>query len=326
MKKSTRFFVVGGLLSILAGGIIMLVTGCIGGISMMHTIATEYTYSGWNFGHGYWSFGYHGVEHYDDYFDDDHFGGNHHDGTHHDSITENGSVNLDEIEDDIHSLLIYGIDGVDLDIIQENSQDVKLLSVQGVGIEYVVDGGRLVIRSKYGNGLFSEGGKIVLSVPEDMYWEDVDIEFDAGELDMEGIHARKIALKVGAGEASVDRIEAEKMEISVGAGEVKAEKMEISGDAVISVGLGNVEISGVVDGSMDFSCGMGNIEFEGKNSAYDDYNYDISCAAGNVEIDHSRFSGFAFDRQIDNHSHKDMNIDCGMGNVSVSFDMAGYDD
>lgn len=325
MKKSTRFFVVGGLLSILAGGIIMLVTGCIGGISMMHTIATEYTYSNWNLGHGYWRWGYHGVEHYDEYFDDDHFDGEHHDGTHHDSIAENGSVNLDEIEDEIHSLLIYDIDGVDLDIIQESSRNVKLLSVQGVGIEYVVDDGKLIIRSKYGNGWFSEGGKIVLSVPEDMYWEDVDIEFDAGELDMEGIYARKIALKVGAGEASVDRIEAEKMEISVGAGEVKAEKMEISGDAVISVGLGNVEISGVVDGSMDFSCGMGNIEFEGKNSAYDDYNYDISCAAGNVEIDHSHFSGFAFDRQINNHSHKDINIDCGMGNVSVSFDAAGDD-
>lgn len=307
MKKSTRFFVIGGLLSILAGGIIMLVTGCIGGISMMHTIATEYTYSDWNYRHGYWSWGYH-------------------DDTHHDSITEKDSVNLDEIEDEIHSLLIYDIDGVDLDIIQESSRDVKMLSVQGVGIEYVVDNGRLIIRSKYGNGWFSEGGKIVLSVPEDMYWEDVNIEFDAGKLDMEGIHANTIALKVGAGEASVDRIEAEKMEISVGAGEVEAEKMNIFGDAVISVGLGNVEISGVVDGSLDFSCGMGNIEFEGKNSVYDDYNYDISCAAGNVEIDHSRFSGLAFDRQIDNHSHKDINIDCGMGNVSISFDAAGYDD
>lgn len=306
MKHSTRFFVVGGLLSILAGGIIMLVTGCIGGISMMHTIATEYTYSGWNFGHGYWR--------------------SYHDGTHHDSITEKGSVNLDENENEIHSLLIYDIDGVDLDIIQESSRDVKLLSVQGAGIEYGVDDGRLIICSKYGNGWFSQGGKIVLSVPEDMYWEDVDIEFGAGELDMEGICANKIALKVGAGEASVERVEAGEMKISVGAGEVDAEKMKIYGDIAVSVGYGAVDFSGTVDGSLDFSCGMGNIEFEGKKGIYDDYNYDISCAAGNVEIDNFRFSGLAFERYIDNHSHKEINVDCGMGNVSVSFDAAGYDD
>lgn len=305
----------------------MLVTGCIGGISMMHTIATEYTYSGWNYGHGYWHWGYHGIKHYDeqydDYFDDDYYENGHHNGAHHGSITGKEPVTLDENEIEINSLLIYGLDGVKLDIVQGNSRDVKILSVKGVGFEYAVNDGRLVIRP---DSCVPDGGEIVLSIPADMRWEDVNIEFDAGELDMEGICADRITLSVGAGKASVERIEADNMEISVGAGEVDAEKMEIPGDMAISVGFGDVEFSGSVGGNLDFSCGMGNIKFEGEKAVYEDYNYDISCAAGNVEIDNVYFSGLAFDRQIDNHSHKKINVDCGMGNVSVFFDTVWDDD
>lgn len=289
MKKSTRFFVIGGLLSVLAGGIIMLITGCIGGISMMHTIATEYTYSDWNFGHGYW--------HWND-----------HDYSHHD-------VSLDER--DIRSLHIYDMDGVDLNIIQGSSESAMALSVNGVGVRYSVDDGCLVISSR--NNWFPDGGEILLFVPEDMNWESVEIEFGAGELDIEGMCADKINLEVGASQASVEGIKAEEMAISVGAGEVDAKRVEISGNIDISVGFGEVDFSGTADGDMNFSCGMGNIEFESERGFYEDYNYNVSCAAGNVEIDDYHFAGVSVTKQIDNHSHRNVNIDCGMGNVSVSF-------
>lgn len=303
MKKSTRFFVVGGLLCVLAGGIIMLVTGCIGGISMMHTIATEYTYSDWNFGHGHW--------HWNDY------GFEYHDGTNHDADLLEETISLDESENEIRSLRIYNIDGVDLDVIQGGTGSMTL-SVDGVGIKYAVDDGCLVIRS--GDNWFADGGEIVLSVPGNMQWENVDIEFGAGDLDIEGMQTGRMNLDAGASHASLERIKADEMAISVGAGEVDAEQVEISGDINISVGFGEVDFSGVVDGDLDFSCGMGNIEFESERGFYEDYNYDISCAAGNVEIEDYHFAGVSFTKQIDNHSHKTMNIECGMGNISVSFD------
>lgn len=314
MKKSTKFFVFGGLIGILAGGIIMLVTGCIGGISMIHTIVTEYSYPEWNFGNGCWSWDSHGIEYHDS------------DDRHHDSIVERETILLDESANEINSLCIYDVDGVDLKIIQSGSGDGKMLSVNGLGIEYTVDGGRLLICSRTDNGWFHSEGEIILSVPADTYWETMEIEFGAGELEMEDVYAGSIRLDVGAGEASLDRIKADTIEIHVGAGEVDAEKMEIYGDVNVSVGLGEVDYSGDTGGSLDFSCGTGNIKYVERNGLYEDYNYDIKCAAGNVRIDGYRFSGLSFDKRIDNYSRKIANIDCGIGNISVYFGVSGFDD
>ena len=71
---------------------------------------------------------------------------------------------------------------------------------------------------------------------------------------------------------------------------------------------------------MEISCGMGQIQLELNGKAhYEDYNYDISCAAGNVEIGHMNFAGVGVKRTIDNNSGKHVDVDCGMGEVEISF-------
>ena len=51
----------------------------------------------------------------------------------------------------------------------------------------------------------------------------------------------------------------------------------------------------------------------------EDYNYDISCGIGEVVCGDSRYSGIGHDEHIDNHAAREMNLDCGIGQIIVQF-------
>lgn len=283
MKKGTKFFVFGGLISLLAGGMIMLITGCIGGLGMFRTIATRYTIHTHN-NHQY-SFWF-----WDDYDLDD-------------FVALTGEEEIDLSAHDIHSLYV-DVDGVELNI--EKREDggdgvVSLAVTRGIGIdtEYSVENGILAIKSK--DEWFSSNGEITIYIPRDMEWDMVELYIGAGTADIEDLRTKKLHVSVGAGEASLENVKATE---------------ELSA----SVGMGELEFNGAADCNMDISCGMGQIrlEFEGK-ADYDDYDYDINCSAGNVEIGHMNFAGIGVRRTIDNHGEKHVNVDCGMGNVEIHF-------
>ncbi len=283
MKKGTKFFVFGGLIGLLAGGMIMLITGCIGGLNMFRTIATRYTFR-INNGRYYtfWSWDGHDLG---------------------DFTAFTGEEEFDISANDIHSLYV-DVDGVELNVERYESGErdgVGLAVTKGVGIrtEYNVENGILAIRSK--DEWLSSVGEVTIYVPGDMEWDTVE-------------------LCVGAGTADIEDIRAKKLSVSVGAGEVSLENAKVTEELIASVGMGQLDFDGAADCNVDISCGMGQIrlDFEGK-SRYEDYDYEISCAAGNVEIGQMNFAGVGVKKTIDHNSGKRINVDCGMGEVEISF-------
>lgn len=282
MKKGTKFFVFGGLISLLVGGMIMLITGCIGGIGMFRIIATRYVFYSHNDHHyTFWNG--------NDYELDD-------------FITFTGQEEFNLSTDDIHSLYV-DVDGVELNIErrEDGREGVVGLEVKGIGVdtEYGVENGILVIKSK--DEWFASGGEITVSIPHDADWDVVELYIGAGTADIEDVRAKELYVSVGAGEASLENVKA-------------TERL------FASVGMGQLELNGIADCDMDISCGMGQIqlEFDGI-SYYDDFNYDVNCAAGNVEIGYISFGGIGVRRTIDNNSDKQINVDCGMGEVQINF-------
>lgn len=282
MKKGTKIFVFGGLISLLAGGMIMLITGCIGGLGMFRTIATRYTFYLHNDYHGiFWPWDGHDPGNFADL---------------------SGEEEFNVIADDIHSLYV-DVDGVELNI--ENYEGGKdgagLVVTKGIGLrtEYSAENGTLAIRSK--DEWLTSAGEVTIYIPQGMEWDKVELYVGAGTADIEDIRARKLSVNVGAGEASL-------------------ENARVTETFTASVGMGQLKFDGVTDCDMEISCGMGQIQLELNGKAhYEDYNYDISCAAGNVEIGHMNFAGVGVKRTIDNNSGKHVDVDCGMGEVEISF-------
>lgn len=123
-------------------------------------------------------------------------------------------------------------------------------------------------------------GVIRVHVPKSLLLNEVDLSIGAGTLAIEDLSTRELNLSCGAASAHM---------------------MNISADNV------------------DIECGAGQIEYV-VNGQETDYNYDIAIGAGEVSIGENVLSGLAVDKKIHNKAHKKMSIECGAGQVAVSFE------
>lgn len=184
-----------------------------------------------------------------------------------------------------------------------------------------VEGGTLYIKATDGAKNWSRAGScsIILYVPRDCVFEEVEMEMGAGVMEISDLRsAGEISLEVGAGKIVIDRISSPDLELEIGAGEIQLKDMEV-GELSAGIGMGNFAAAGSADGDVKIECSMGNVEltlFGGEKS----FNYSIECSMGNVDLGGGSYSGLAKEKKIQNGAAKTMEIECSMGNVTVSFD------
>lgn len=206
------------------------------------------------------------------------------------------------------------INKLDIDIkygtlyIETHSQDYIAVETTRTdsGFECESSGKTLKIEDKRGGSMdviFDneyEDSYIRLLVPEDMEFEEVDIEVGAGDANVETLKGKDISIIVGAGTfTGTDIISNKKAEFEVGAGQIDIMGQIIAGDVTIDCGIGSVQL-----------------DITGTES---DYNYDINCGVGTIRIGESEFSGLSGRKSIDNNADIDIKIDCGIGEVGLDF-------
>lgn len=168
-------------------------------------------------------------------------------------------------------------------------------------LKYYTDGNELIIKTRKNViGLNNVKGspEINIYVPKDFRFQEAEFDLRAGSLYVGDINAEELHVDVGAGEAAINRFTAR--------------------DADFDCGTGSIITAGQVEEEADIDCGIGQITFtaRGKQS---DYNYEITCGIGQVICGESTYSGMGCDKKIDNHAAREMNIDCGIGEVNVNF-------
>ncbi|MEF9941790.1 MAG: DUF4097 family beta strand repeat-containing protein [Lachnospiraceae bacterium] len=106
-------------------------------------------------------------------------------------------------------------------------------------------------------------------------------------------------------------------DISAGAGEINIEGL-CTEELVVSCKTGDVTITGgiIQDIGIESTVGDITVNFNGKET---DYNYDLSCGIGDLKVNGQEWSGIRPDFQMDNNAAKEMMIECGIGDVAVSF-------
>lgn len=144
----------------------------------------------------------------------------------------------------------------------------------------------------------SEVGTVYVRIPADMQLAEASMEIVAGRLDVESIDAQELSVEVGTGTAAVKQFHA--------------------AQADLSCGTGTLEVSGSVDLELDIENDIGSTRcnITGKQ---EDYNYEISCGVGTVTVGSNDYSGIGSEKNISGNTNKKMDIECGIGEVTVSF-------
>lgn len=141
-------------------------------------------------------------------------------------------------------------------------------------------------------------GTVWIHIPEKRFGE-VDIDVEVGTVYIEDIRANHLFVNVDAGEAVIDRFKADDVDFECGAGRIEA--------------YGNA------DRELDTSCGAGEIELS-INGKKEDYNYEIECGVGEVIIGNEAHSGIGSTDRYSYGASKEMNIECGIGSITVEFE------
>lgn len=142
-------------------------------------------------------------------------------------------------------------------------------------------------------------GTLYLYLPADLELDEADLKFGAVDVEMDLLKAKDLTLEIGAADCVIKNLDVENIDISVGAGEL--------------------ELVGKVRGDARISCGVGEVEMELEGTDRD-FNYKIKDGIGVVSIgENVELSGLGGTKKIDNNSSRKMEIDCGVGNVEISF-------
>lgn len=160
-------------------------------------------------------------------------------------------------------------------------------------------------------------GEVILYLPAGYGFADVDMEMGAGNFSFTDLNAAEVSLEVGAGQVDIQNLLAADMDVSVGAGYVWISDMQVT-ELDVEIGMGEFSAYGAVNGNADVACSMGSVEMtlEGREQ---DFNYSLEGAMGAIQLNENTYGGLAQERDINNHASKEMDIECSMGNVVITF-------
>ena len=130
-------------------------------------------------------------------------------------------------------------------------------------------------------GVNSTGGTIIVRVPKDMRFNEVELGLGAGEAKLTGLIANSVDVEIGAGEAKIDHLDTNELNANVDVGNLY-------------------------------------IELVGSEA---DYNYDAECGVGEIEIGTTSVSGLGGSKETHNPgANRHLDLECGMGHIQIVFE------
>lgn len=188
--------------------------------------------------------------------------------------------------------------------LQESADDQIHIFVDGNKLRhyYLVDGSTLRIRNTGRTKITGESDIVCLQLPEDFMFDEADVTLGASLMEGGALRAGDLSMEVGAGTCSLDEISGNEVSLDVGAGDIQT-KMLNAAQLKLNVGAGGFKLKGVsVTREFDLELGMGNAEIDGTVTG----NMNVDCGMGNVTM---RLTG-----SEDDHAYE---VDCGMGSVEI---------
>lgn len=189
--------------------------------------------------------------------------------------------------ENIHSIEI-DISSIDLELITTAETNVNNLKIEGLDIptEYKFEENNGVLKVK-GKSVKSNS-KLVMYVPNML--NDLDIDIGAGNIQIDNINTQEFSLGTGATNANINNLEVSRnADIDAGTGNITIKDANIS-NLDVDAGIGKLEYTGYLNGFNDINCGIGKVELnlQGKESSY---RITAEKGIGEVKINGNKVSG-----------------------------------
>ena len=123
---------------------------------------------------------------------------------------------------------------------------------------------------------------IIIYIPEDLYFEIVNISTGAGSLNIEDLKAKKLDLDLGAGKTTINNLESNNSKIETGAGKVEINNSKLN-NLNLDLGVGKIDVNGSITGNSKIECGVGSVNLNLTNSI-NDYTFKIEKGLGSISI------------------------------------------
>ncbi len=178
--------------------------------------------------------------------------------------------------------------------------------------------GTLVVRINHNPKEQGHDGRVTLYLPRNRTISEVTLELGAGKLTAEPFQAEELTVRAGVGEISLCGLKAEDVTIESGMGWMEMRECEVTDDLVISTAMGGFCYQGRILGDVKAACGMGSVEMRVEGER-EDFNYKTECAAGSIVIGEGGNTFWIGEHSLDNGAHKEMELECAMGAIEISF-------
>ena len=199
------------------------------------------------------------------------------------SQARSGPAAMEEREDG--SWHVTGVSEMDIEVDRGSVRVISSAQAEDISVRIKDETGRARCyldddKLKIERGEFKSSrkeAKIEVIVPENYYFDKVEVEAGAAACEINGIVTRKLELQSGVSSMAFTGRVDEKLEVETG------------------VGVTSVKLTG----------------------SREDYNYKIQCGAGSVNIDGDQYSSLGVERKIDNRAARSMELECGVGTIEV---------
>lgn len=208
---------------------------------------------------------------------------------------------------------------VDIDVDFTNliikNGDYLRVETNNQNIDYKQDNQKLKIKEKTHNWFAkNDEGNLIVYIPENLKFEQVKINADAGKIHIENLNTEKLNLELGAGETEIENlIVTYNCKINSGAGKVSISSGKIN-DLKLDMGIGKFEISSEITGNSKVNAGIGNLNLDIKGIR-ENYTLKTNKGIGNIKIDKKEISEDA----VYGSGENAIKIEGGIGNIDVNF-------
>lgn len=167
-------------------------------------------------------------------------------------------------------------------------------------------------RSHFGS---LEDSCITLYIPEQMAFEDVEIQTGAGRIQIDLLRCEDLTLELGAGETEIQYLQADNCaDIEGGAGQIVIHDGTFH-DLSLDMGVGKGDITASFTGDTDISAGIGALYLTVLGEP-EDYTVHAEQGLGSMEVDNRSITG----RTTIGDGPNRLEIKGGIGEISIEFE------
>lgn len=177
-------------------------------------------------------------------------------------------------------------------------------------VDYSQENGKLIINERKHNVFkYLNDTSVIVYIPSEIKFEEVDITTGAGSVDVEKINTNNLVLELGAGNFTIDELESyERTIINTGVGSTVIKNSSLN-NLKLEVGVGKVELNTVLIGNASINAGIGKLSVN-LNNSLDNYTIDAEKGIGSIKINNESIN------KIGNGINK-IKIEGGIGSIDI---------